>query len=145
MIGSWRHPTRSHVDRRPLADGGFSLIELLVAFVLLSLAFGILLPTLGDNVSRTARVVAEADAVLLARSIVDRVGTDIPLRAGDVIEETDADGQVSWRVEIQRFQDEAAPADWPVAAFRVTVIVTHGDGQANVALATLKLGEAAGQ
>ena len=141
MIGFQVRSHHTRVGRRPSTDGGFSLIELLVAFAMLGLAFGILLPTLGDNASRTTRIVAEAEAVLLARSIVDRVGTDIPLRDGSVVEETNAGDDVSWRMEIRRFRDEAGSADWPVAAFRVTVSVTHSHGLADVTLATLRLGE----
>jgi type II secretory pathway pseudopilin PulG len=79
------------------AEAGFTLIEALVAFVILGLALGALLPRISLALTVTEDADAHARAVLLAESLIDAVGEEIPLEPG----ETDGvqDG-FAWRVAI---------------------------------------------
>ena len=76
---------------RPKQNSGFTLIEVLIAFTILALVLGVVLPTLASGLSheRTARLATAR--VLEARSILDGLGIEIPLEEGSWL------GR-SWRV-----------------------------------------------
>ena len=69
---------------RPKQNSGFTLIEVLIAFTILALVLGVVLPTLASGLSheRTARLATAR--VLEARSILDGLGIEAPLEEGTI-------------------------------------------------------------
>lgn len=124
----------SKTDRR-----GFTLIEILVAFTVLAVALGGLMTAFSSQVRTIRAVEPRAAAVLQARSLLERIGGDIPLREG---EESGAfaDG-FGWTTRIHRYALAEADTDEPpaVVPYQVEVTVEWGDG-ASLTLSSLRLG-----
>lgn len=84
--------TRRHRSR------GFTLIETLVALAIAGLIIGGFYSALSTGSLLNRRADHQAAKVLLAATVLDRVGVDIPLRIGTV--ETGTDGTLAWELVI---------------------------------------------
>lgn len=120
---------------------GFSLIEVLVAFTILGLAFGALLQVFGDGIAAVDRSASVTRAALLAESQLARLGADERLQVGESEERTDDDMRV--RTVVREWQGTSAvrPSERLVGAYEVDVTVTWSDGDVDrsVSVQTLKL------
>jgi general secretion pathway protein I len=128
-------------ERPEQNDGGFAVLEALVALAIVALALGVLLAVLTDGIRRQGRAESVASAVLDAQSLLARIGADVPLRAG-VTGGTLPNG-LHWQLRVEPYGDAADRKAWPAAAYRVLVEVTAEDEDASVPLArlaTLRLG-----
>lgn len=83
-------------------SGGFTLLEVLLAFVVFALSFATVLEILAGSMRATARARNYSEAALLAQSLMDMVGTDIPLMEGNVAGE--APGGYRWELAISTYQ-----------------------------------------
>ncbi|HEY2624912.1 prepilin-type N-terminal cleavage/methylation domain-containing protein [Dyella sp. Tek66A03] len=61
---------------------GFSLLEVIAAILLLAIAFTALMKVAGASISLTRNAADHSDAALWARSLLDTVDIDTPLRPG---------------------------------------------------------------
>ena len=90
----------------PAAAGGYTLIEVIVAFALLALALTVLLGSLSNG----ARLIHWADgagrATLYAQSLLDQTGVGEPLQAGSR-SGTFADERYHWTLDITPYIDPA--------------------------------------
>ncbi len=120
------------IPRLPTAarrQRGFSLLEVLAAFVLFAVAFGGVLQLLAASM-RNTRVSAEYTyAALWAQSKLDTVGVLEPLEErGD---NGEFDDTYRWQLEVQRFEPvrETAMVDevFSIDLYRVELIVSWGD------------------
>src|SRR5215510_2075177 len=104
---------------------GFTLIEILVAFSILAFTLVALYRVFGGGLATTARLEQSTAALLLARSTLERVGTDIPLVAGEQAG-TSPDG-TAWTLDIRPapLVEPAARQTAPVLPFEVAVTVSH--------------------
>ena len=120
---------------------GFTLIEILIAFAILTIALVTLFRAFSDGLAATGRAESVSAAVLLARSTLERVGTEIPLQEGR--QAGVAGGGAEWMVEVGRSSiiDQTALGDVPVAPYEVRITVTVRDARP-VVLTTLRLGPA---
>lgn len=84
--------------------GGFTLLEVLLAFVVFALSFAIILEILSGSMRSTTRARTYSEAALLAQSLADMVGTDIPLQEGSMAGE--APGGYDWTLSISTYQPE---------------------------------------
>ena len=117
---------------------GFTLIEIIVALAILAVALGALFQSFSTGLRVTAATDRQAAAVMLAQSLLDRIGQDIPLAAGE--QAGVADDGLRWSVTIVP-SPLIAPdrrADSPLLPFDVVVTVA-GDGGRPLTLATLRL------
>jgi general secretion pathway protein I len=133
--------SRPSSPRRPAArrPTGFTLLEVLVVLLVFALVFGILAQILRTGLRQSATAETTATATLLARSQLARVGTELPIEAGEI--EGEADG-MRWRTAIELVR--SAPEETELAAYQVRVTVAWGDDQAaqEVTLTTLRIGPA---
>ena len=89
---------------------GYTLIEVLVAFVVLALALTFLLGTL-SGATRQVRWSADAGrAALHAQSLLAEIGVGEPLRPGRDEGEFE-DGRYRWQLEVTPYVDPLRPAD----------------------------------
>lgn len=91
---------------------GFSLIEVIVAFVLLATAMGILLAILGGGLAQVRQAGQASEATLHAQSLLAEVGVLEPIRPGSrsgVIER----GRYRWTLEISEVPDPVPPPPSP--------------------------------
>ena len=130
-------------DRRQLEgrQTGYTLIEVLVAFMILALALTVLLRIFSGGLRNVSVSSDYAVATLIAESRLAAAGIDIPLRPGET---SGTEGErFEWTVSVQDYQP------WPgyrsaakgVDAYRVTVTVEwpHGDNTRSVGLSTVRL------
>ena len=85
-------------------SAGFTLLEVLLAFVIFALSFAVILEILSGSMLSTTRARTYSEAALLAQSLVDMVGTDIPLEEGSMAGE--APGGYDWVLSISLYQPE---------------------------------------
>lgn len=124
--------------------GGFSLLEILVAFVILAIAMGVLMRIFSTSMRNVDAAERYAEATLLAESRLASVGSTIPLNEGETTGEVGKDYR--WRVRVARDAAEdmgRAGAGTLFGLYRVEVTVSWGgaDGKPRaVQLATLRTG-----
>ncbi len=120
-------------------SAGFTLIEILVALAILALTFGFAFQALSDGFEWLDRDRRNAEAVLLAQSMLARLGHDIALEDG-VSSGRTADG-LSWQIETTPYGDtEDLPPDRLIGhRIDVTVGWTERDRERQVRLTTLRL------
>ncbi|MGH8084217.1 MAG: type II secretion system protein XpsI [Lysobacter sp.] len=126
------------------AQGGYSLIEVIVAFALLALALTLLLGTL-SGASRQVRWSGDAGrAALHAQSLLDTVGIGAPLQPGQRTGEFD-DGRYRWTLQISPWTDPllagaaATPAAPQLYELALTVQWDGGGPRERLQLRSLRL------
>ena len=112
---------------RALFDGedGFTLLEVLVSFLIVSLVLTSLLNAYSGGLGRIARAERAADDTVLLSSLIDRVGADLAAEPGIRDGETD-DGR-RWQVEVVALPDDAGTSRYAVAPHRVIASVLEAD------------------
>lgn len=125
---------QSELSRR--RDAGFTLVETLVAFVILSLSLMALFTAVSQAARGDWRARMEAKALRIGRSRIDEAGLTLPLRAG--VEEGRESG-FRWRLSIAPYGEARPRAYW----IRVTVRPDSADSP-RVRLTTLALAERRG-
>ena len=130
-------------DRRQFAtrQSGYTLIEVLVAFMILALALTVLLRIFSGGLRNVSVSSDYATATLIAESRLAAAGIDIPLRPGET---SGTEGErFEWTVSVQDYQPWPGyrAASQAVDAYRVTVTVEwpHGDNTRSVGLSTVRL------
>lgn len=115
-------------------EAGFTLLESVAAVAILALALGAFFAA-GSNALRTASATAKrTEAMLEARSLLDRLGTELPLAVGSFEGKTPA-GRI-YRLAVAPIRDPLAK----IAAFEVHVELRDGaKSKALASLATIKI------
>lgn len=112
-------------------QAGFTILEVLVAFVIATLLLSMILSGFSQGLSNLARVDTRAQAALVAQSRMAEVGVLSPLQAGVTRGVEKAGRAFHWQVSV-------APLDWEYAAriavmgtvlYRVDVKVSWGEGR----------------
>lgn len=119
---------------------GFTLLEALVAFAIMAVAFTALLQAFGTGLGGLDRAERQALAALQARSKLAEVGILIPLEVGRSEGELPEGGR--WSVEIEAREDlgRVGPARRKTLPYRVMVEIVDDGGGGLVRLETLRLG-----
>jgi general secretion pathway protein I len=125
---------------RPGGEAGFTVVEVVVALTIVALAFSVLLNVMSNSIRQTGQAETVAEAGSLAQSLLAKIGTELPLRDGQIT--GDSDRGFRWRVQIDPYGDGTDRREWPVAAHQVLAEVLWRDGlqQRSVLLTTLRLG-----
>lgn len=131
---------RSTLGPAPDHDGeaGFSLIETLVAFIVLSMALTAFFQSWSIGLNGLSRLEKRERAMMLAASVLEQVGTTEPARPGSYGGEDD-DGVLSWDVTITPI-DAVRDGRSAALPLRIDVRVTDGSGAELTRLATLRYG-----
>jgi len=82
----------------PGRSGGFTLLELLLAFVVFALSFATVLEILSGSMRNTVRARHNSEAALTAQSLMDQVGLEMPLENG--YSANGESGDYAWELEI---------------------------------------------
>ena len=126
---------------------GFSLLEVLVAFSILALTLGVLLRIFGGGARQAALVEEQAQAVILAESMLASVGADIPLEPGERRAEIDERYRWAMRVSPYNFEETPLGVVMSVKPYWVEMTVEWGEGDElhEFTLETLRLVAETGQ
>jgi len=82
----------------PGRNGGFTLLELLLAFVVFALSFATVLEILSGSMRNTVRARHNSEAALTAQSLMDQLGLEIPLQNGYIA--NGESGDYVWELEV---------------------------------------------
>lgn len=93
---------------RRRASGGFSLIEVLVAFAVLAVALTLLLGTLSGATGQVRNAADASRAALHARSLLAQTGVGEVLQPGQQ-QGGFEEGRYRWQLDITPYTDPAAP------------------------------------
>jgi len=121
----------------PDGEAGFSLIETLVAFIVLATSLTAFFQAWSLATSGLSRVDRQQRAVVLAASVLERVGAEAPVRPGGFAGE-DPTG-LQWSVQITPLET-AENRRGPAAPLRIDVTITDTSGLELATLATLRFG-----
>ncbi len=105
------------------AQGGFTLIEVLVAFMILTLSLSVLLRIFSGGLNNVSVAGDYAQAVLLAESQLAVVGRSEPLTVGQSYGESE---RFRWRRTIESYLpwEEDTELTEPMSAYIITVQVS---------------------
>jgi len=131
------------------ADAGFSLLEVLVAFVILALVATALFRLFSGALVNASAADDYTHAVLVAESALTEASATVPL-----VETTNSgsaeDGRISWTTRVTAYNPPDLTADveriaetMPTRLYRITADVTFAapsGGTRTFALATLRVG-----
>jgi len=101
-------------------SGGFTLIEMVAAFVIFALGFGVLLQILSSCIHSTAQSADYTRAALWAQSMLD------PLGVGETLHEGASSGRFDDKYSWQLHMSKIDPPE-PVAALGATTAATPGN------------------
>lgn len=120
-------------------ESGFTLVEVVAALTLLAAALGLLMNIMSASIRQTGRAETLAKATSLGRSLLQKVGSELPLHDGET---SRAEGEFLWRLIIEPFGDGSERREWPVAAHQISAQVSWRDGSdvRSLTLTTLRLG-----
>ena len=118
---------------------GFTLIEVLVAFTILAVALTALFQVFSHGLGAIGAAERYSVATMLARSVLDDVGAEIPLVPGE--QRGDLGDGFSWLVRIERSAtiSPIAAVDGLYIPYDVAVEISWGRGRA-LTLKTLRIG-----
>lgn len=133
--------------RRPgRRAAGFTLIEVVVAFLLLSIVMATGFELFTTGMRRAADLEERAQALVVAQSRLASAGVEQQLKEGVASGQTD-DGKYQWTLTIARSEEGTADPTQPIQTayglYRIDVVVKwRGADQRDhsLALATLELG-----
>jgi general secretion pathway protein I len=111
-----------HHPRLADRQRGFSLLEVLVAFTLLAITFGVVMQALSSNSRGLILAGEHSRAALLAESKLAEAGVLYPLQAGNL--EGDLDDGYHWRLSMSEYPEETGYLK--ERAFVVTAEVSWG-------------------
>jgi len=120
-------------------SGGFSLLEVLVAFSILALSLGVLMQIFSSGIRNTLASASYSRAADLAESTLALAGTEYPLETGI---HSGEDRQFQWTLEIAPYQPEdlLAPPQH-LALFQVSARVSWSEAREsrNLVLDSLRM------
>ena len=133
-------------DRPPRrAARGFTLIEVVIAFVLLGLVLSVAYEIFSEGLTRADALEERSRALEVARSHLDDAGMEEPLKEG-IAQGEAQDPRFHWTTTVARYDEGTDPMHPIISAYQlyrieVKVDWRGGDGKDHsLALATLGLG-----
>lgn len=107
--------------RDPAGQGGYTLVEVLVAFVVLALALTFLLGTLSGSTRQVRWSADAARAALHAQSLLAEIGVGEVLQPGRDEGEFE-DGRYRWRLEVAPWVDPLRSGGQPEDPFSAQLL-----------------------
>jgi general secretion pathway protein I len=125
-------------------ESGFTLIEVVVAFVLLALVLGVSFEIFTTGFARAGLLEDQSPALLVAQSRLAAAGVEENLKEGETRGESE-DRRFQWTVVVKRSDEGSAPgkpAPSVYQLYRIDVVVTWQGADSRprqLALSTLSL------
>jgi general secretion pathway protein I len=127
--------------RKSTASGGFTLLEVLAALVILALSMASLLQIFSSGLRGLGAAEDHAMASLFAESWLESLGSERPVEEGETAGSFDE--RFSWRAVVRPLSvgERTDQAPWSVTAYQIELAVlwSAGGGQRSISLSTLRL------
>jgi len=95
-------------------SGGFTLLEVMLAFVIFALSFATVLEIMAASMRSVSRANDDTEVALLAQTLMDQVGTEIPVEEG-AYSGTSMD-RFEWNMDISLYDEGGEPEQGGVSA-----------------------------
>ena len=117
----------AYSNRRNRRAGGFTLLEVLVAFTILAIALTALIQAFSQGLRASTVAEERATAVLVARSIMAEVGSSIPLEESE--QSGDLEDGLGWRLTIRSPQSAEfhLGEESDLRAYEITLLIYRGE------------------
>jgi general secretion pathway protein I len=113
-------------------SGGFTLLEVLLAFVIFALGFATVMEILSGSIRNTVRAREYSEIALIAQSVMDQVGLEIALEQGTSA--SGESGDYTWDLTVDSFDDPTGEVDsvqlaqiTGIELLRVDLVISWGD------------------
>jgi general secretion pathway protein I len=132
--------SRSRTERFRTGAAGFTLVEVLIAFVILALALAALLPSFASGLRGLEATDEHVAAALFAESKLAAVGREAPLEQGTTSGELPSG--LRWRLDVRALDELDPEQTLPVRAYQVVLSVSWvaRGSERLVTFETLRLG-----
>ncbi|MBI2397191.1 MAG: prepilin-type N-terminal cleavage/methylation domain-containing protein [Xanthomonadales bacterium] len=111
-----------------LRQRGFSLIELLAAFVVFAIGFGVMMEITSSSLRNARRAAEQTEAALWAQSLIDALGVDEKLKVG--ADSGKFDDHYRWDLQVSEWEPPADAARFegtsPIEMYRIELVVRWG-------------------
>ena len=104
--------------------GGFTLLEVIAAIMLLAIAFTALMRVAGGSIRLSQNASNHSEAALWARSLLDTAFTTKPIQPG--ITSGRFDQRFRWQLAVTPWQPPAAPPNTPLQLYQLDLEVMWG-------------------
>lgn len=125
-------------------QSGFSLLEVLVAFAILSISLGVLYQAFANSLRNVSAVDHHSRAMVIAESRLVEALSEVPYKEGS--DSGKVDDYYSWEVSIERYEvpEQGVELKQKLEPYQIEVQVSWGDGKRRQAyqLSTLRLSAA---
>jgi|HubBroStandDraft_5_1064220.scaffolds.fasta_scaffold22871_4 general secretion pathway protein I len=120
-------------------EGGFTLLEVLVALTILAVALTMLFAIFGHSLSRAREAQSRMEARALAESLLAQAETAPTVAFGETSGR--APSGMEWQFDVRPYGGDSDTQAWPAAAAEMTATVRWGDKSSGqtFALTTLRL------
>lgn len=124
----------------PSRNAGFTLLEVLVAFVIAAISIGVVMRIFSGGLNNLRVADEYSRAVFIAQSKLAAVGVEAPLQLGEQAGE--AGRQFHWRVDVRPYDTGRAAQPGGAVLYEVRVDVSWSEGEKarRIELVTLRVG-----
>jgi len=114
---------------RPARSRGFTLLEVLAAFMVFALSFAVIMQIVGSGIRNTRRAADMTQAALYAQSKLDLLGVEAPIEEGTTSGQFNEKYEWELTIEPYRFAgDGPDPEQIPIDLYRIELRVLWDTG-----------------
>ncbi len=122
-------------------QSGFSLLEVLVAFAILSMSLGVLYQAFSNSLRNVGTSGDYSRAMIIAEARLAEAMAEVPLKEGS--DQGEVDNRYQWKIMVQRYEYEDEESVSRFTPYQVQVVVSWEDGKhtREYELTTLRLSQ----